>query len=75
MPGKSTEDGGFVPTKKWDGKRVSIQKQDKQAGQIKMVIFGNQLDQDRKHMEDLIGMRQVKDGKKHWNVYPGGKIR
>ncbi|MBI2352854.1 hypothetical protein HYV11_01255 [Candidatus Dependentiae bacterium] len=74
-PGKPTKDDGFVPPKKWDGKKRKHPK----TGQVGWS------DQDGNLWKPTGPGSQAhggphwdvtsEDGKKHWNIYPGGKIR
>jgi hypothetical protein len=74
-PGKPTENDGFIPKKNWDGKKVKHPKTgdigwpDEQGNIWKPTGVGP-LAHGGPHWDVT-----SKDGKRHWNIMPGGKER
>lgn len=74
-PGKPTENDGFIPKKKWDSKKIThpvtgqIGWPDEKGNVWKPTGPGSSA-HGGPHW-DVVS----KDGKKHWNILPGGKVR
>ncbi len=74
-PGKPTEDDGFVPKKNWDGKKAKHPKTGQvgypdEKGNIWKPTGPGSIAHGAPHWDVTSS-----DGKRHWNIMPGGKER
>jgi len=74
-PGKPTEKDGYVPPKKWDGKKVKHPKTGQvgypdKKGNVWVPTGPGSSAHGSPHW-DVVS----EDGKNHWNIVPGGRIR